>query len=106
MNHNLYSHYIQTTRPPQTITTDVIASMESDLTGASFATEMGGKLSRGGCPKRSTTTTKEELAIQIIMAKNHAAVEFDKLKREAHMIKQEGQELGGAHVIQSYKKQG
>ena len=40
------------------------------------------------------------------MAKNHAAVEFDKLKREAHMIKQEGQELGGAHVIQSYKKQG
>ena len=63
INHNLYSHYIQTTRPSQTITTDTIASTESDLIGASLVTEIETKISKGGHPKGSTNKKKEEFTI-------------------------------------------
>ena len=87
LNRNLYSHYVKTNKPPRVITVDtsiqVMSSLDSEpIAGAAPSTEVTKVLQKGGRPKGSTNKNIAELATRIIKAKNHAAVEFGKVKSE------------------------
>ena len=91
LTHNHYSHYIKCNKPPQMITINTrelqqISSIESAQNTASSSDTQKKKKTRGR-PKGSTNNSLAASASQIAMAKNHAALEFDKLKSESHKMK-------------------
>ena len=77
LTRHLYSHYIQTNRPPQTIILNAqqIASIELEVTGE-VSTETGKMSRKGGHPKGSTISNISAAATIVVEAKNCAVAEF------------------------------
>ena len=88
LNRNLYSHYIKHNNPPLMITANtdelqVVSSIEMPASDNSLEGGGGGR-KKTGRPKGSTNDSQASSAQQLVLAKNYAAVEFDKLKKESH----------------------